>query len=251
MKVVLLPLSGSHDRPVDYLRRRFATAEVELFPRSRLESGSLANRVAALRECRPDIFAVSTESLRFQWGQDAFLLFGALAGARRLIVLDSRGSIREESRARVCLAAPLRLMREVLVSAITIVRGYVQLRKLLRMTRAKGFEPPFHLQPKTDSPAITYLRTIPAPGTQSGGAASHLNGVVNALADKGARVQLISNDQIAGLKETKIPLRLAPFLISTTVCNLPLKQLECSWMIHLISFTNVTAASVGREFKQA
>src|SRR5258708_14537904 len=105
MKVVLLPLSGSQDRPVDYLRGRFPTAEVELFPRSRLESGSLANRIAALRACRPDVFAISTESLRFQWGQDAFLLFGALAGAKRLIVIDSHGSIREENLARAFFAA--------------------------------------------------------------------------------------------------------------------------------------------------
>jgi glycosyltransferase involved in cell wall biosynthesis len=208
MKVVLLPLSGSQDRPVDYLRSRFPAAEVELFPRSRLESGSLANRVAALRERRPDIFAVSTESLRFQWGQDAFLLFGALAGAQRLIVLDCRGSIRDEHRAGVFLAAPFRLMREVLVSAITIVRAYLRLQKLQRLTRAKRFARPLVFQPRAKSPAIIYLRTIPAPGTQSGGATSHLNGVVNALADKGARVQLISNDQIAGLQEAKIPLRL-------------------------------------------
>ncbi len=78
------------------------------------------------------------------------------------------------------------------------------------MTRAKHFEQPLAFQSNADSPAITYLRTIPAPGTQSGGATSHLNGVVNALADKGARVKLISNDQIAGLEEAKIPLRLVP-----------------------------------------
>src|SRR6185369_15738091 len=46
---------------------------------------------------------------------------------------------------------------------------------------------------------IVYLRATPGPGTQAGGAASHIKGVVEGLQTLGAEVDIISNDVIAGL----------------------------------------------------
>jgi glycosyltransferase involved in cell wall biosynthesis len=54
-------------------------------------------------------------------------------------------------------------------------------------------------------PRIAYLRATPGPGTQAGGAASHIKGVVKALTELGASVDVISNDQIAGFDESRIP----------------------------------------------
>jgi hypothetical protein len=51
----------------------------------------------------------------------------------------------------VFLAAPLRLMREVLLGAITIVRGYVRLRARAHDT-SKAFRAVARFQPKTNSP---------------------------------------------------------------------------------------------------
>ena len=48
-------------------------------------------------------------------------------------------------------------------------------------------------------PRVVYLRATPGPGTQAGGAASHIKGVVEALRALGAELQIISNDAIAGL----------------------------------------------------
>jgi glycosyltransferase involved in cell wall biosynthesis len=55
---------------------------------------------------------------------------------------------------------------------------------------------------------MVYLRASPGPGTQAGGAASHINGFVNAALQLGARVALISNDEIAGLDQTKVPTKI-------------------------------------------
>jgi glycosyltransferase involved in cell wall biosynthesis len=55
---------------------------------------------------------------------------------------------------------------------------------------------------------IVYLRSSPGPGTQAGGAASHINGFVNAALQLGAGVSLISNDEIAGLDQTRIPTKI-------------------------------------------
>ena len=48
-------------------------------------------------------------------------------------------------------------------------------------------------------PRVVYLRATPGPGTQAGGAASHIKGVVEGLEALGVEVQIISNDLIAGM----------------------------------------------------
>jgi glycosyltransferase involved in cell wall biosynthesis len=52
-----------------------------------------------------------------------------------------------------------------------------------------------------------YVRATPGPGTQAGGAASHINGFIKAALNLGAHISLVSNDQIAGLDETATPLK--------------------------------------------
>jgi glycosyltransferase involved in cell wall biosynthesis len=58
------------------------------------------------------------------------------------------------------------------------------------------------------APNITYLRTTPAAGTQSGGATTHTLGFINAAVELGAHVSIISNDRIAGLDEAKVLIKL-------------------------------------------
>src|SRR6185369_1714640 len=48
-----------------------------------------------------------------------------------------------------------------------------------------------------------YLRSTPGPGTQAGGAASHIKGVVEGLEALGVDVQIISNDLIAGMNASE------------------------------------------------
>jgi len=58
-------------------------------------------------------------------------------------------------------------------------------------------------------------RSTPSPGTLAGGAATHINGFVNAATELGAQVTMISNDRVAGLDETKLTL-IIPEPIGTT-----------------------------------
>jgi glycosyltransferase involved in cell wall biosynthesis len=57
---------------------------------------------------------------------------------------------------------------------------------------------------------IVYLRSTPGPGTQAGGAASHIKGVVEGLESLGVEVQIISNDLIAGLNFPDERFRMIP-----------------------------------------
>src|SRR5205085_11812858 len=95
-------------------------AEIEEIPRTQLEVGGMAQRLSVLRALRPDIFAVATERLAWQRGQNAFLLFGALSGAQRTIIMDAHGGWREETRARSLVSSPARLAGEAAISAAAL-----------------------------------------------------------------------------------------------------------------------------------
>lgn len=201
MKVVLIGLSGDTDQGRRKLAERFPTADVEIASRDELLTKGALSRLSALRARRPDVLALVTERLAWQRGQDALLLFGAMAGAQRTIILDSFGGWREETRAGSLARAPARLLYEVNVSrrAINLAE-----RELVRLEAAVGRAKPPPRQLDHARPArIVYLRTTPGPGTQLGGAASHINGFLNAAEQLGARVSLVSNDEIAGLDGAK------------------------------------------------
>ncbi|HJU53327.1 MAG TPA: glycosyltransferase family 4 protein, partial [Pyrinomonadaceae bacterium] len=209
MKVVLLALSGDVARAREALGRVYPHAKIEEIPRAQIESVGMGQRLSVLRAQRPEVFAVATERLAWQRGQNAFLLFGALAGARRTIILDAHGAWRWETRARSLLAAPVRMTHEAAISAKAMTRAARQLRRLeLAVRRGVHLKTRPVQKDDHDETEIVYLRATPGPGTQLGGAASHINGFINAASSLGARVSLVSNDQIAGLDEERTPLKI-------------------------------------------
>lgn len=200
MRVVLLALSGDADRAQMILHEKFPAASFELIARDDLERRKSAQRISYLRKLHPDVFAIATERLVWQRGQNAFLLLGALAGASRTIIVDSHGGWKEETRANSLARAPARLAREAATSAATMKRAEKELRTLESAVAAseqsyRGRNDPDHLK-------FVYLRSSPGPGSQAGGAASHIKGVISAALQLGVDVSLISNDEIAGLDAT-------------------------------------------------
>ncbi len=87
MKVVLVVLSGGVQQALDSLAVLYPKSSLELILRSEFETGSSMTRLSALRARRPDVFAIATESLPWQRGQDLFMLFGAMAGAREVVMI--------------------------------------------------------------------------------------------------------------------------------------------------------------------
>lgn len=206
MNIVLLTLSGDPARAHESLKARFPDATIELLAREDLEQERSVRRAKLVRSMKPDVFAVATERLVWQRGQNAFLLLGALAGARQSIILDAHGGWREESKPDTLLRAPARLVSEFTASNAALRRAERELRELeAAVERAE------HRQWASaigNQPRIIYLRSSPGPGTQAGGAASHINGFVNAALQLGARVSLISNDEIAGLDPGRVPTKI-------------------------------------------
>jgi glycosyltransferase involved in cell wall biosynthesis len=209
MRIVLLVLSGEASAARDALLKRYPQAEVEELPRARLESGGMKHRLSVLRSLRPQVLAVATERLAWQRGQNAFLLFGALAGARRTVIMDAHGGVREESRSRSLMASPARLAREAAISTSAMRRAGRQLRRLeLGIKHGEHLKKGQKKNTRAGTTEVVYVRATPGPGTQLGGAASHINGFIGAAVKLGAHISLVSNDQIAGLDETKTPLKI-------------------------------------------
>jgi glycosyltransferase involved in cell wall biosynthesis len=209
MRVVLLALGGSQERALKILRERFPQAEIETLPRSEVEDAGLVARLGVLRRLSTEVFAVSTERLALQRGQNELMLFGALAGARHVLLLDMHGAAREEAGKSILLRAPARIALEAAASAAAVTKSLLHLSELERKvsgsfsSTAKARRRDF-----SDSLHIIYLRATPGAGTHYGGASAHINGFVNAASALGAEISLVSNDRIAGLDEKRFPIKI-------------------------------------------
>ncbi len=217
MKIVLLMLSGDSQRACDRLQKEYPQASIETISREALEKLTATERVRMLRSCKPGLFAVATERLVWQRGQEPLLLLGALAGARRSIIFDEHGGWREKSRGKILAEAPAQLAREFVASSRAIRRAQKQLAQLERAIAAGEHQPLTASGAASIDPSIAFIRASPGPGTQAGGAASHINGFVNAGLQLGADISLISNDEIAGLDSNRLPVKIVwPTAIGST-----------------------------------
>src|ERR1051325_452609 len=197
MKVVLLALSGDLARSRDKLLELYPDGSIELISRAEFETGGHIKRLKALRALRPDVLAIATERLPWQRGQNLFMVFGALAGASEVLMLDAHGEMIRKSRSKVLLGAPARLGKETLTGASDVALSRRELQRLEEVTLR--FADTLRKITQRPRPRVVYLRATPGPGTQAGGAASHIKGVVEGLEALGVEVQIISNDLIAGM----------------------------------------------------
>ena len=200
MKVVLLVLSGDPLTAYNRVSSDYPDAQIQVIARSDIEGRGFSYRLKTVRRLRPDIFAIATERLQWQRGQHLFMLFGALAGARSVVMLDAHGGVLRRTRSNLLVTTPVHLGSEAIKSTRIDARAQ---RELTRLEKEIARQPTVQRAVKAAAPLVLYLRATPGPGTQIGGASSHIKGVVRGLISLGASVEVISNDHIAGIEETK------------------------------------------------
>ena len=215
MKVVLLSLSGDRPKTLAAVRARFPGAEIEILSRDEITNSNRRSALKALRTRQPEAFVILTERLAWQRGQNALMVFGALAGARRVVLVDASGDSREESRASILARTPFRFAAESVASALAIARSKAGLKQLEQAVQSRANSGTQNSAENPDALRIAYLRSTPSAGSAAGGAATHINGFVNAATELGAKVTVISNDYIAGLDEKKLVL-VGPEPVGTT-----------------------------------
>jgi len=207
MKILLLALDGDEARARKVLQDTFEDAEIASVSRAQIESLGIAERIRLVRRHRPQVFAISMESLDWQRGQTLLSIFAGASGAKEIVALDASGRIRRERKSVVLLNAPFKLAREASSSASAIVESRRQLTRLENAVERAVLK---RGAAESKPPEFVFLRATPGPGTQAGGASTHINGFINAVKAEGAKVRVISNDQIAGLNDARLPLTLVP-----------------------------------------
>ena len=198
MKVLLLKLSGVSSSAIRVLNERYPDAEIIELRRAELQNGSLLDRLRAVRDQRPDVFAVSTESIGWQHGIEAMMLLGAIAWARESIVIDTRGGQLFRTRLELFGRAPFEIMRSAARGKAAVRNARKTLDRLERSAAAENVNQTRQSTNHGNNISITYLRSTPA-AIEPGGATSHVKGVIKALTQLGARVTIISNDEMPGL----------------------------------------------------
>jgi len=205
MKIVLLVLSGDSTQVQQRLRSEYPNAKIEVVQRGNVQGASFAKQLRMFRSLRPDVFAIATERLSWQRGQNLFMLFGALTGAKDIAMLDGHGGEHKRTRASVLIGSPYRLSTDTFWN----VQKFSQSRRELNQIENQVHLARVNTERRaTTRPRIMYLRSTPGPGTQVGGAASHIKGVIEGLIQLGASVEMVSNDHIAGFDATHTPLTL-------------------------------------------
>ena len=210
MKVVLLALDGDEARARKVLQQTFGDSDIETVSRAQIEAAGMAERIRLVRRLQPDIFAISMGSFDWQRGQTLLSLFAGASGAREIVAIEASGRIRRESNLDVFLRAPWRLVREATSSANAIRQSRKELTRLERSVANAKQNPFTPSSSEHTPPEFVFLRATPGPGTQAGGASTHINGFINAVKAEGAKVSMISNDQIEGLDNTKARLTVVP-----------------------------------------
>src|ERR1051326_2579619 len=138
MKALLLALSGDADRARVWLKDNFPGASIQSLSRYELENATATRRLSIVRRRRLAVFVIVTERLAWQRGQNALLAFGALAGARRVFLIDSRGAVRNESRGQILTRTPARLAKESAASAAAVKQSRRRLKELEREVADRG-----------------------------------------------------------------------------------------------------------------
>jgi len=207
-KVLLLTLDGNEARARAMLEERFPEASITTVPRSQIESRGVLQSIATLRKLRPDLFVLSMENLAHQRGQNLLTLFAALSGAREVLAIDAQGGDRVEFGGALLAKGPVRLLRESSISGRAIIRSRRQLRELEKAVQSRRKLPT--TQKSGGALRMAFLRATPGPGTQAGGASSHINGFINAAVKSGVDVHLLTNDFIAGFDNPKVGMSIIP-----------------------------------------
>lgn len=118
---LLLDLSGNERAAHQWANQQFRNQQIQAINKADLKRGSKRQALADVRAIKPHTFAVFTHDLTLQSTRCSMILFAALAGARQIVLGDSKGRAITRSRFGAFLWEAPRLAFESLVGYALIV----------------------------------------------------------------------------------------------------------------------------------
>ena len=141
MKIVLLVLSGDPAHARQKLCAEYPHAQIEMVQRGEVQGAGFAKQLHTFRALHPDVFAISTERLSWQRGQNLFMLFGSLVGAQQVVMIDPHGAELRKSRMSVLLGSPAKLSSEVVTNLKRSSDALRELSRLEQEVQHNGIKP--------------------------------------------------------------------------------------------------------------
>ena len=209
---LLLDLSGNTDAAMEWAAGVLPKADIRPINKADLKWTSKREALSRVRSLRPDVFCVFTSDLRTQSARGALMLFGILAGARRVVIGDARDRLAVRSRLSVLMLEAPRFALELfggyglIVPLSWLLTGVLGLslafRGVVRASRTRRSA----LNPDQLSSFSTLYVLATLKGAAEGGMPSHVAGFTSGAATLGHRLRfLVSGEQRDDDKTIVIP----------------------------------------------
>jgi glycosyltransferase involved in cell wall biosynthesis len=190
---VAIDLAGNRPRAQLWAESALAGFRIQVIDKTDLKWESKREALRRVRALKPRAFAVFSSDLATQSASRLMILFGAMAGARKIIIGDGRGSITRSRLNAFLIEAPLLALELVFGYAVLIplsliatalVSALIPLRNLARRMEGK----PARAQ------TAFYLQATPI-ATPAGGQATHVAGFQGGALACGRRLIFISTTE--------------------------------------------------------
>lgn len=207
MRTVLLDLAGEAARARAWVESAAPGADVDVLDKAELKAGGKREVLSRIRaRGRSDLFGIFCNRLDLQPSLVPMMVFGLLAGARRVRVGDMEGRSVERGWTGVAFVEMPKLALELLVGyGVVVPLAWLSTWWLGARAGRRGLR-----RPKSGPLEILYLRATPAATSAVGGSTSHVSGTVNAFAEMGHRVRFIANDRLLEVDHERMPLDVVP-----------------------------------------
>lgn len=194
---LLLDLSGDKQSALRWAESLLSGAQIQAVNKADLKWGSKREALSRIRNLKPRTFSIFTADLESQSARSLMLIFGALAGANRIIIGDNQGRVIRRSRLGALILEPARLAFEILLGyglivpltlLLTFALGAtLRLKSLLRQSQTRIDHS------ETKSRQALYLRATISTAKE-GGMLSHSGGFVRGAASLGHKFRFVLSE---------------------------------------------------------
>ncbi len=211
MTTIVLDLSADRSAVKGWVEKNLPDESVQIISKSQLKWASRRDALRQVASLEPRQLVIFSSDIKVQSQIGPMILFGAFAGARRIIVADPDGGRIDRRRAGAFLIEGPRLLAEILFGygfiipatwALTLGIGALfGLRKIMRASLKR-----YERQSGTALYRALYLRATPVSSSaqvESGGMAAHTAGFTNGALELGHDLTVITSAR-AGFNDPRL-----------------------------------------------
>jgi glycosyltransferase involved in cell wall biosynthesis len=213
---LVLDLSGDKNAVSLWGARRLSGRAARIMSKSELKWSSGPGALRIVSSLKPRCLVIFTSDIKVQSQTGPMLIFGALAGARKIIIADQNGNEVVRTKAGAIFLEGPRVLAEFLLGfgliipvtwALTLLlNALLGLRKIVRASRGNRERD----RERTTTRAL-YLRATPvaaSPQVETGGMIAHTAGFTRGALEIGHRLSVIASAS-AGFRDARLDLKIA------------------------------------------